>query len=161
MSPTAAARGRMVNPYAKPAQNVVNMSRQSQQRVANQTKRKYKLCSNNNKKRKGDQLTLQGTVAFQSKRDCQICKAKSIRKVHLPDYKIPKRAHHVLCSMNTKTHGLGELSEQSMATLADNKRYKAITAPINRPNVTVRSMLQLPLEKYSLLRIESPSHNQQ
>ena len=32
--------------------------------------------------------------------------------------------------MNTKTKGKGELTEQSMASLADNKRHKTLTAPI-------------------------------
>jgi len=130
----AAAKARPVNPYAKPAQNAVNMGRQSQQRVANQTKRKYKLCSNssnnNNKKRKkGDQLTLQGGVAFNPEEDCPICKAHSMRK-WFPTFTVPKRAHDVRCPKNTKTHGLGELTEQTINSLADNKRYKALTTPI-------------------------------
>jgi len=65
----AAAPPKMVNPYAKSAHNVVEMGRQSQQRIANQHKRKYKLCSNNNsnnKRKKGDQLTLLGGVAFEA-----------------------------------------------------------------------------------------------
>jgi len=131
MSPAAAATARMANPYAKPAQNAVNMGRQSQQRVSNQHKRKYKLCSNNNrKKKKGDQLTLQGDVASNPERDCIICRAKSIKKLYLPNYRIPKRSHHELCPSNTTTRGLGELTEASLASLADNKRCKALTAPI-------------------------------
>jgi len=107
------------------------MGRQSQQRVANQTKRKYKLCSNNNnrKKKKGDQLTLDNRVAFQPERDCVICKAREIRKF-MPEHAIPKRSHDPRCSLNTKTRGLGQVTEQSVASLADNRRHKALTAPI-------------------------------
>ena len=127
----AAARESVVNPYAKPAQNAANVGRQSQQRVSNQTKRKFKLASNNNrKKKKGDQLTLQGGVAFQPERDCIVCRAKTIKKLYLAEHKVPKRPHHVLCSLNTKTRGFGELTEALLASLADNKRCKALTAPI-------------------------------
>jgi len=59
---------RMVNPYAKRAQNVVinnvNMGCQSQQRVSNQHKRKFKLAQPSRRRRKGDQLTLDNNVAF-------------------------------------------------------------------------------------------------
>ena len=131
MPPASTATTCVPNPYKRTAQNAANMGRQSQQRVSNQHKRKHKLCSNNNKKkgRQGDQLTLEGTVAFQSERDCIICKAKKIRE-YLHSCTIPKRAHHVLCPLNTKTHGLGQLTEQSINSIADNKRYKSLTAPI-------------------------------
>ena len=130
MSTTAAAATpRVVNPYAKPAQNAVNMGRQSQQRVSNQTKQQYKKAKASPKKRKGDQLTLDNQVAFQSERDCIICKAKEIKKF-LPSYTIPKRAHNVLCILNKKTLGKGELSKQSLEALEDNKRYKTITSRI-------------------------------
>ena len=125
----------MTNPYAKGAQNDVNnnvndMGRQSQQRVSNQHKRKFKLAqASSSRRRKGDQLTLDNRVAFQPERDCKICKAKILQKF-TPSYPIPKRAHNVLCPLNTKTRGLGELSEQSVASLHNNKRYKALTAPI-------------------------------
>jgi len=128
-------QGQPVNPYAKKprsfnAHDEENVGRQSQQRVSNQHKRKCKLCSNNNSKRKkGDQLTLEGTVAFQSDRDCRICKAKSIAKF-CPGYPIPKRAHHTLCIHNKRTKGCGVLTSQGMANLDDVKRYKALTAPI-------------------------------
>jgi len=111
---------------------MVLMGRQSQQRVSNQHKRKFKLCSNNNsnrKRRKGDQLTLQGDIAFDAARDCQVCRAKEIRKT-FPECTLPKRAHDERCSFNTKTRGLGRLTEQSIASIADNKRCKAIIAPI-------------------------------
>jgi len=124
--------GPLVNPYAKPRQavpvvahNAANMGRQSQHHVANQHKRKFKLCDNSNKKRrKGDQLTLQGNVAFNPEVDCKVCKAKHIHKFILPGYPIPKRAHHSLCSLNTKTRGLGELSEQALNSITDNKCWK-------------------------------------
>jgi len=92
--------GPLVNPYAKPRQavpvvahNAANMGRQSQHHVANQHKRKFKLCDNSNtKRRKGDQLTLQGNVAFNPEVDCKVCKAKHIHKFIIPGYPIPKRA---------------------------------------------------------------------
>jgi len=108
----AAAPPKMVNPYAKSAHNVVEMGRQSQQRIANQHKRKYKLCSNNNsnnKRKKGDQLTLLGGVAFEAKRDCVVCKAQFLRTI-IEGYRVPNRAHNVLCIKNTKTRGKGDLS---------------------------------------------------
>ena len=131
MPPVGTATTCPPNPYRNAAQNAENMGRQSQHRVSNQHKRKFKLCNNkkSSKPRAGDQLTLEGTVAFQSERDCKICKAKVIKKF-LPTYTIPKRAHHDLCILNTKTHGLGALTEQSINSLADNKRHKALTAPI-------------------------------
>ena len=126
----AAAKPRAVNPYAKPVHNAVVMGRQSQQRVSNQHKRKYKLCSSNNKKgKKGDQLTLEGAVAFNSESVCRVCKAKSIKKF-LPSYNVPKRSHHIYCPLNTTTRGLGPLTEATINSIADNKRYKLLTAPI-------------------------------
>jgi len=110
---------------------VNNMGRQSQQRISNQHKRKYKLCSNNNKRRKGDQLTLEGGLAFQAERDCRICKAKITAKF-LPGYPIPKRAHDPRCALNKTTRGAGELTTQAAANIADEQRYKQLTRPINQ-----------------------------
>jgi len=129
MAPAATATTCVVNPCAKRAQNAANMGRQSQQRASNQHKRAFKLSSNNKKGHKGDQLTLEGTVAFQADRDCQICKAKSIERF-LPSCSVPMRAHHVLCSLNSTTRGLGEITEQSINSLADNERCKTLTAPV-------------------------------
>jgi len=131
MAPVATATTCVVNPYAKRAQNAANMGRQSQQRVSNQHKRKFKQAQRHSSRRpqKGDQLTLDNQVAFNSERDCNICRAKSIQKF-MSSHPIPKRAHNVLCTLNKATRGLGELTEQSVASLADNKRYKAVTAPI-------------------------------
>ena len=125
-----AARPRPVNPYAKAAQNAANMGRQSQQRISN-TKRKHQLCNNSSssKKKKGDQLTLLGGVAFDSKRDCGVCKAKFLSTL-IEGYRIPKRGHHPLCDRNAKTRGKGELSQAQLATLEDNKRHKALVSPI-------------------------------
>jgi len=126
----AAAPPRMLNPYAKAAQNAANMGRQSQQRISNQHKRKYKLCSsNNNKRKKGDQLTLLGGVAFEAKRDCGVCKARFLA-TFIEGCRAPNRAHHPLCIKNTKTRGKGELSELQKVTLEDNKRYKELVRPI-------------------------------
>jgi len=123
----------VANPYAKPTHNAENMGRQSQQRVSNQHKRKFKLAQAtrpSSQRRKGDQLTPDNQVAFQPERDCIICKAKTIRKLCYSEHKMPKRSHHPNCSLNKKTRGLGELSEQSVASLQDNKRSNALTAPI-------------------------------
>jgi len=133
MTATEEAAGpRVANPYAKPVQNavnnIVNMGRQSQQRVSNQHKRKFKLASPV-RRRKGDQLTLDNKIAFDPLKDCRVCKAQEIKKF-MPSYPVPKRAHDDLCPKNAKTQGLGKLTEQSIASLADNKRYKTITAPI-------------------------------
>ena len=130
MPPAATATRDVVNPYAKPAQNAADMGRQSQHRVSNQHKRKYKLAQATRKPKAGDQLTLDNKVAFAPEQDCKICKARHIRKFILPTYTIPKRAHHPNCSLNKTTHGLGELTVQSIANMEDNKRFKALTAPI-------------------------------
>jgi len=123
----AAATRRLANPYAKRSQtavnNSVNMSPQSQQRISNQHKRKYKLCSNSQKWQKGDQLTLEGGIAFEATRDCIACKARHLA-TFLQGYRVPNRPHHVLCVRNTKTRGKGEISDQQRISLEDNKRYK-------------------------------------
>jgi len=132
MTATAtAAMTRVVNPYAKRSQNVVNMGRQSQQRVSNRVKRKHKLATNhnNNKRKKGDQLTLLGDVAFDSRKDCEVCKARHLR-TFIEGYRIPKRGHHSNCSRNTKTQGRGELSELQKISLEDNIKYKNLVKPI-------------------------------
>ena len=125
---------RVANPYAKKppavAHNEENIGRQSQQRISNQHKRKFKLASSSPRKKKaGDQMTLLGGVAFQSDRDCKICRAKSIRKF-LPTHPTPKRAHHPQCIHNKKTRGCGVLSSQGMANIEDDKRFKELTRPI-------------------------------
>ena len=134
----SAAKPPVVNPYARPCRpftaiNDEEMGRQSQQRVANQHKRKFKLCSNSNSQRKiqkGDQLTLEGAVAFDSDRDCAVCKAKNIRK-HFPTYPVPHRGHHPLCIHNKNTKGKGLLQSQSV-TVAEDKRYRQLTRPIQQ-----------------------------
>jgi len=128
----AAATPRLANPYAKRSQtavnNSVNMSPQSQQRISNQHKRKYKLCSNSQKWQKGDQLTLEGGIAFEATRDCIACKARHLA-TFLQGYRVPNRPHHVLCVRNTKTRGKGEISDQQRISLEDNKRYKNLVRP--------------------------------
>ena len=125
----------MVNPYRKRApplvQNVEIMGRQSQQRVSNQHKRAFKLAgpTRTKKRRKGDQLTLEGALAFDPVRDCPICKAHDIRRFN-PEYRVPKRAHHIYCSKNKRTFGQGELSTATEASLKDDARYKALISPI-------------------------------
>jgi len=128
MSSAAAATPRVANPYQKNPHNEGDiMGRQSQQRVSNQHKRKFKLASKS--PRPKQQRTLDNTVAFESAKDCIICKAKEIQR-YLPTYRLPKRAHHVLCLLNKTTKGLGNLSKQTIASLEDNKRYKTLTAAI-------------------------------
>jgi len=130
MSPSKA-----VNPYAKRRPfalfNNDKMGRQSQQRVSN-TKRAYQLASNaktTNKKKKGEQLTLEGRAAFNPKKDCVVCAAR-----HLATFaqgaRIPNRAHHVLCARNKTTKGLGVISEQNLATAVEARRLKE---PFERP----------------------------
>ena len=124
----------MRNPYAKsppvgaPAivQNNEIMGRQSQQRVSN-TKRAYQLAcySSSKKKKKGDQLTLQGDRAFEAEKDCQICRAQSLART-FQGVRIPKRSHHELCIKNTTTKGRGRISQQNMATSAEEKRLKTV-----------------------------------
>jgi hypothetical protein len=131
-SATMDSRPRVVNPYAKSrplvalrmAQNS-DMGRQSQQRVS-QAKRAYQLASssrnaNKKKKQKGDQLTLHGQTAFQSERNCQVCRAQALARI-VAGARIPKRPHHVLCIKNTKTKGKGQMSQQNIATAAEEKR---------------------------------------
>ena len=127
----------VVNPHkraaAAPLHNLnanLAMGRQSQQRVANQTKRKFNLASFNQRKKKKQQQTIDGKMAFDSVRDCKVCKAQALQRF-TPSHRIPKRAHHPLCIKNSKTRGLGALSEQSKASLEDDKRHKAITQPIH------------------------------
>jgi len=100
----AAAPPKMVNHHAKLAHNVVKMGGQSQQWIANQHKRKHKLCSNNsnNKRKKGNQLTLLGGIAFEAKRDCVVCKAQFLRTI-IEGHRAPNRAHNALCIKKTET----------------------------------------------------------
>ena len=130
MPPAATATRNVANPHAKAAQNAADMGRQSQHRVSNQHKRKCKLAQPTRKPEPGDQLALDNRVAFAPERDCKVCKARHIRKFILPTCTIPKRAHHPNCSLNKTTHGLGNLTVQSIANMEDNKRFKALTAPI-------------------------------
>jgi len=132
----------VVNPYARRrrpfAMNQVNqvtnqesMGRQSQHRISNQHKRKYKLCSKSPKKRrKGDQLMLQGAVAFDPERDCIVCRAKSHKKF-FPSYTVPHRGHDPCCLHNKSTRVQGALVSQP-TSVAEDKRYKQLTRPIQQ-----------------------------
>ena len=119
----------IANPYAKPrplgAHNKQIIGRQSQQRVSN-TKRAFQLASasSSSKKKKG-QLTLLGGVAFDSEKDCIICKAYVMKSLQ-ESYRIPNRAHHVLCAKNTKTRGKGIISKPLLAQNAEEKRLDAL-----------------------------------
>ena len=103
----------LANPYAKRppiiAQNAEIMGRQSQQRISN-TRRKYLLASNvPRKKKKGDQKTIHGELAFQPEKDCVICRGRAAVKNGI-NVRIPKRAHHPLCPSNQTTKGKGLLT---------------------------------------------------
>jgi len=58
-----------------------------------------------------------------------VCKARFLTTV-IEGYQIPKRSHHPLCILNSKTKGKGLLSEQQKVSLEDNKRYKELVRPI-------------------------------
>ena len=109
------------------------MGRQSQQRVSN-TKRAYQLASNaktTNKKKKGEQLTLEGRAAFNPKKDCVVCAARHLA-TFVQGARIPNRAHHVLCARNKTTKGLGVVSEQNLATAVEARRLKELfERPLN------------------------------
>ena len=100
------------------------MGRQSQQRVNNQ-KKAFRLASAG-KKRKGGQITLTGESTFEAERDCIVCHARSIKDNMLPTYRVPNRAHHVLCVRNKKTHGKGQITKQNVANSAEEKHLKTL-----------------------------------
>ena len=117
----------IVNPYAKkhtPLSQSGAMGRQSQQRNSLQ-KRTHQLAASNNhpkrKKKKGDQLTLAGEIAFDTTKDCKRCVNTSARRQGLPvsEYKKP---HHVLCPLNQKTKGKGPISDHTRACMDEEKR---------------------------------------
>jgi len=119
------AKRPVVNPYAKVLKNHVaattifplTMGRQSQQRISN-TKRAFKLCNPVSKKKpkKGDQLTLEGAVAFVPEKDCQVYKPRAfIKQSGYTKLRVPNRAHHPLCPKNSATKGKGILNEQTIA----------------------------------------------
>jgi hypothetical protein len=119
------------NPYAKSRegslQNGDEMGRQSQQRNSQQ-KRAFALATANNsssKKRKGDQGTLLGGIAFEAERDCVVCKARSIQLAR-PETRIPKRPHHVLCRKNSKTKCKGNLSQHALTCMEEEKRLNSL-----------------------------------
>jgi len=128
----------IVHPCVKPqsaaavaaAVEVVKHTHQQQhldmgrQQRANNTKKDYRLTSQG-RKRKGDQLTLQGKRAFKAEQDCVVCHARPITRA-LHNYRIPKRPHHVLCSLNQRTKGGGVISQQNLATSVEEKHLKAL-----------------------------------
>jgi len=129
----------MTNPYAKRrpfvalvAHNNQEMGRQSQQRVSN-TKRAYQLASTGktNKKRKGEQLTLEGRAAFNPQKDCIVCRARHLATI-VQGARVPNRAHSVYCPKNKTTKGLGPISEQNLATAVEEQRLKELfERPLN------------------------------
>ncbi|CAB9524090.1 hypothetical protein SEMRO_1492_G277240.1 [Seminavis robusta] len=124
----------VVNPYAKPRPFAAHngaMGRQSQQRNS-QKKRAHHLAARNNPKKKkkrkpkkGDQITLFREAAFDALRDCVVCRARELKKF-LPGTRIPKRVHHELCILNTKTKGKGNLSEETSAAVQEEKRLEKL-----------------------------------
>jgi hypothetical protein len=78
----------------------------------------YRMQGNNTQRKKrkvGDQLTLDGQVAFDPLKDYQVCKAKQWgREVH--------RAHHKLCFNNTRTKGI--TSQVTLDSMAESERLR-------------------------------------
>jgi hypothetical protein len=106
--------GQVVNPYAKsgPPAHKTTMGPQSQRRISQQ-QRTHRMQANNTgyrKRKKGDQQTLTGEIAFDPIKDCPICKARHI------GYAEPHRGHHRLCWNNKRTKGI-----TSATTLASQK----------------------------------------
>jgi hypothetical protein len=122
------------NPYQKKGSNQVvlvsEMGPQSQQRSTLQ-KRTFKLAATttnkSNKRSKGEQeqQTLHGRVAFVSERDCEVCKAQSLKKIK-PETRIPHQGHDVNCIHNSKTKGKGKLSEHSLQCAQEEQRLKLL-----------------------------------
>jgi hypothetical protein len=112
----AANEGRpmVVNSYAKsglPAHKTT-MGPQSQQRLSQQ-QRTHRMQADNTgycKRKKGDQQTLTGEIAFDPIKNCPVCKARHI------GYAEPHRGHHRLCWNNKRTKGI-----TSATTLASQK----------------------------------------
>ena len=114
------------NPYAKgnsvSRTSEQEMGPQSQRRNSLQ-KRTYQFASESNKRRKGDQLTLFGEIAFESIKHCIICRARHLESV------VPHRGHHELCQNNRRTNGLvGE----SLRSAEEEKRLQQhFATPLN------------------------------
>ena len=102
------------------------MGRQSQQRISN-TKRAFSFADSTTttKRKKGDQTTLFGGIAFDAERDCVVCSARA-RKIYEPTTRVPKREHDKRCIKNTTTKGMGEISREAMATLEEEKQLKKL-----------------------------------
>jgi len=66
-------------------------------------------------------------MAFEAERDCVVCHARSIQ-MFLPTYRVPNRAHHVLCIRNKSTKGKGVITEQNLANTVEEKRLKTLYA---------------------------------
>ena len=99
------------------------MGPQSQRRL-NQKARTHKMQANNvgcRKKRKaGDQLTLDGSVAFAPFKHCVVCKARAAGVTP------PHRGHHKLCWINRRTKGI--TSKTTLESLKETERLRKLFA---------------------------------
>ena len=133
MSSNISSKKMINNPYLKkrPPLAPLTMGRQSQQRNTLK-KRTYQLAAlSNNKKQRptSNQRTLDGGFAFDSSRDCEVCRAQALKFIN-STYRVPKRAHNELCAKNKKTQGKGTLSTGEQARMAEEKRLLAALAPL-------------------------------
>ena len=117
-----------VNPHRKEPRPLVHLDQnramgpQSQRRLTLEGRTHQMQANSHNKKRKaGQQLALHGGVAFDSDRDCEVCKGRLAgRNVH--------RGHHKLCTNNRKTKGI--TSEATLKQMKiDDKLKKLFATP--------------------------------
>ena len=111
---------------AQPAQQQEAMGIQSQKRQKNTQQIRNKQPHQVKKKQKV--LFQSGMVGkgFDSDRDCNVCVAIKIRN-QLPEYKLPHRKHHVLCTRNIRTKGVAPKEIQAR------KDEEAALREFNRP----------------------------
>ena len=88
------------------------------------------MAQHSKKKKKDDQTTLCGTVAFNPITDCPVCKAQSPIWQGCPAA-VPHRSHHPLCNKNSKSKGQGVMSQQQLNIAAEATRLKNLfSAPL-------------------------------
>jgi len=122
-----------VNPYKKNGalspQNNIEMGIQSQKRIS-MTQRTNRMKSPT-KKRRNIQPTLTGEVAFDSIKDCVICRARHQIKMGIT-VRVPKRQHDKRCPLNSTTKGKGVLHSHTVACIEEGKRLeKLFNAPLD------------------------------
>lgn len=100
------------------------MGPQSQRRLTLQerTQKLQSMATNTGRaKRKGGQSAIGGGIAFDPRKDCEICEARAAGRN-------PHRSHHPLCWNNKRTRGIA-----SATTLASNRETKAPQKHFSRP----------------------------